>query len=98
MSTLPDALGMHIREASETTLEAVVTAHIRRYFAAHEGGFPPAGVYARILPLFERPLIVETLLLTGGNQLKAAALLGIDRNTLRKRMRALGVPAGKSAA
>jgi two-component system nitrogen regulation response regulator GlnG len=48
---------------------------------------PPAGtLYHRALAAFEKPLIEHALGRTGGNQLRAAQLLGINRNTLRKRI------------
>ncbi len=74
-----------------TSLEDAIAQYIRRYFCAHGESMPPAGMYDRILPLMERPLITEVLRVTGGNQLKAAALLGLNRNTLRKKIRMLGV-------
>lgn len=77
--------------ASSTTLEDAVEAHLKAYFAAHNGDLPPDGLMERILPLVERPLIAQALAATGGNQIRAAKLLGINRNTLRKRMRELGV-------
>jgi len=53
---------------------------------------PPAGrVYDEALAAFERPLFVEALRQTGGNQLRAAQLLGINRNTLRKRLSDLAI-------
>lgn len=73
------------------SLESAILEHLRRYFAAHEGSLPPQGLYERVLALVERPLIQETLKATAGNQLKAASVLGINRNTLRKRMRELGI-------
>ena len=48
-------------------------------------------LYRRVISLVELPLLVHVLELTGGNQLKAARLLGINRNTLRKRLRLLGI-------
>lgn len=70
-----------------STLEETVTVHLKRYFAAHdEGCLPPPGLYQRCLPLVERPLIEITLKATGGNQIKAAEVLGINRNTLRKKI------------
>lgn len=77
------------------SLEATMREHLRRYFAAHAGALPPSGLHDRVLTLVERPLIEETLQMVGYNQLKAAALLGINRNTLRKKMRQLGIAAGK---
>ncbi len=41
--------------------------------------------------MMERPLLLHALSLTGGNQLRAARLLGVNRNTLRKRCRDLGL-------
>ena len=74
------------------TLEKNVEAHLRQYFAAHTGGHLPApGLYGRVLPLMEKPLIEMTLRATGGNQIRAASVLGINRNTLRKKIRALGI-------
>ncbi|MDE3016670.1 MAG: hypothetical protein KGI29_07130 [Pseudomonadota bacterium] len=74
------------------TLEQDVDAHLKQYFDAHSsGGLPPPGLYARILPLVEKPLIARTLRATGGNQVKAAFVLGINRNTLRKKVAELGV-------
>ena len=60
--------------------------HIARYFAEHGSALPPDGVYDRLLAEVERPLIAACLEATGGNQLKAAKLLGINRNTLRKKL------------
>jgi DNA-binding protein Fis len=48
-------------------------------------------LYRETLALMERPLLVHVLALTGGNQLRAARLLGVNRNTLRKRCRQLGL-------
>jgi DNA-binding NtrC family response regulator len=52
-----------------------------------------ANLYELVLNLVERPLLQAVLRETGGNQLRAAALLGINRNTLRKKLRALGLKA-----
>ena len=48
-------------------------------------------VYRDVVALVERPLLEHALNLTGGNQLRAARLLGLNRNTLRKRCRQLGL-------
>ncbi len=50
-----------------------------------------ADLYANVIEMVERPLIAMTLEKTSGNQLQAAALLGINRNTLRKKITALGI-------
>ena len=69
-----------------------VERHINDYFAAHKGALPAAGLYDRVLREIERPLIVATLGATRGNQIKAAHLLGLNRNTLRKKIRELDIP------
>jgi two-component system nitrogen regulation response regulator GlnG len=72
------------------TLEKTVEAHLKRYFEAHET-LPPPGLYHRCMPLVERPLIETTLRAVGGNQIKAARILGINRNTLRKKISELKI-------
>ena len=52
----------------------------------------PGRIYQDVLVMLERPLLVHVLALTGGNQLKASRLLGVNRNTLRKRCRELRLP------
>jgi two-component system nitrogen regulation response regulator GlnG len=73
-------------------LAAAVERHLKGYFAAHKGGLPAAGLYDRVLREVERPLIVLTLGATRGNQIRAAHLLGLNRNTLRKKIRELDIP------
>jgi two-component system nitrogen regulation response regulator GlnG len=91
----------HVTLAAQRTLpaavpaqiEAFLTAQIQQYFSAHGTALPEAGLYDRLLVCLEKPLIVQTLRATGGNQIKAAEILGLNRNTLRKKMRALGIDA-----
>ena len=73
-------------------LSAAVGRHIKDYFAAHKGDLPAAGLYDRVLREVERPLIIHTLGATRGNQIRAAHLLGLNRNTLRKKIRELDIP------
>jgi two-component system nitrogen regulation response regulator GlnG len=73
-------------------LGAAVERHINEYFVAHKGAMPAAGLYDRVLREIERPLIVATLVATRGNQIKAAHVLGLNRNTLRKKIRELDIP------
>jgi len=75
----------------ENRLAACVDTHLRRYFDLHGGMLPPPGIYPRILREIERPLIEITLEATGGNQAKCAELLGINRNTLRKKITDLDI-------
>ena len=57
----------------------------------------PGSVYREALALLERPLLAHVLAVTGGNQLRAARLLGLNRNTLRKRCRDLALPLPRAA-
>jgi two-component system nitrogen regulation response regulator GlnG len=68
-----------------------VERHLKEYFAAHRDGLPAAGLYDRVLREIERPLILLTLAATRGNQIKASQLLGLNRNTLRKKIRELDI-------
>jgi len=79
------------REQEEDSLEQKIGAHLDQYFAGYAGTLPPDGIYDRILKDFEKPLIEKCLDATRGNQLKAAALLGLNRNTLRKKIRDLKI-------
>lgn len=72
-------------------LSASVAKHLRRYFDLHGGVLPPPGLYQRILREVELPLIEIALDATGGNQAKCADLLGINRNTLRKKITDLDI-------
>ena len=78
--------------SDEESLTDAVERHLRAYFDAHEGELPASGLYDRVLREVERPLIVATLAATRGNQIKAAHLLGLNRNTLRKKIRELDIP------
>jgi two-component system nitrogen regulation response regulator GlnG len=72
-------------------LSASVGRHLRRYFDLHGTLLPPPGLYGRILREVEGPLIEIALEATGGNQAKCADLLGINRNTLRKKITELDI-------
>jgi two-component system, NtrC family, nitrogen regulation response regulator GlnG len=72
-------------------LGAAVERHLKEYYAAHKDTLPAAGLYDRILREVERPLILLTLAATRGNQIRAAQLLGLNRNTLRKKIRELDI-------
>jgi two-component system, NtrC family, nitrogen regulation response regulator GlnG len=73
-------------------LSTAVERHINDYFVAHKGAMPATGLYDRVLREIERPLIIATLVATRGNQIKAAHVLGLNRNTLRKKIRELDIP------
>ena len=73
------------------SLTASIERHLRGYFEAHGDGLPAAGLYDRVLRELERPLLEITLSATRGNQLKAARVLGLNRNTLRKKIKDLDI-------
>ncbi len=85
--SVPIARGL----ADGERLSASVARHLKRYFDLHGGQLPPAGVYERILREVEAPLIEIALDATAGNQAKCADLLGINRNTLRKKITELDI-------
>jgi two-component system nitrogen regulation response regulator GlnG len=81
-----------LQEGDEpATLGAAVERHLTRYFLAQGEKLPPPGLYDRILREIERPLLSICLAATRGNQIRAAHLLGLNRNTLRKKVRDLGL-------
>ncbi len=88
LGQVPEAM---VRPAVNETLGDAVGRHVQRYFDLHGGLLPPAGIYARILREVEMPLIEIALEATGGNQAKCADLLGINRNTLRKKITQLDI-------
>src|SRR5580692_5511336 len=73
------------------SLAASVEQYLTQYFQAQGDRLPPPGVYDRIVQEVERPLISICLAATRGNQIRAAQLLGLNRNTLRKKIRDLGL-------
>lgn len=75
-------------------LSDAIELHMSRYFAAFGRDLPPDGLYDRVLAEVERPLLQLSLAAVRGNQLKAAKMLGINRNTLRKKLTTLGVDPG----
>jgi two-component system nitrogen regulation response regulator GlnG len=74
------------------TLSNAVERHIKEFLAAHNDGMGVTDVYDKIIAEVERPLIRLTLAATRGNQIKAASMLGLNRNTLRKKIRDLEIP------
>ena len=73
-------------------LAQAVERHIRQFLAASRDGMPMRDIYDQVIAEVERPLIQMTLSATRGNQIKAAAMLGLNRNTLRKKIRDLDIP------
>ena len=78
-------------------LPAAVERHLAAYFASCGEQMPPPGLYHRILREIEYPLLTVTLAATRGNQIRAADLLGLNRNTLRKKIRDLDIQVFRSS-
>lgn len=72
-------------------LTSSVAQHLDDYFHAHEGELPTDGLYDRVMHEVERCVIQKSLSAVNGNQLRAAKLLGINRNTLRKKIQELAI-------
>jgi two-component system nitrogen regulation response regulator GlnG len=85
-------------EAGSEPLSRAVERHIRQFLAARGDGAMPSDIYDRVLAEVERPLITMTLAMTRGNQIKAASMLGLNRNTLRKKIRDLEIPVVRGLA
>jgi two-component system nitrogen regulation response regulator GlnG len=81
--------------SSSSGLGATVHQFLEAYFEDHKGDLPSSGLYQVVLQEIEKPLIEITLKAVEGNQKKASEILGINRNTLRKKMQELGVKSGK---
>ncbi len=79
-------------DGRQETLAVSVERHIKQFLSASKDGMPMRDIYDRVIAEVERPLIAMTLSATKGNQIKAAAVLGLNRNTLRKKIRDLEIP------
>jgi len=72
-------------------LGGAVEVYLSSHFSSFPNGVPPPGLYHRILREIEVPLLTAALAATRGNQIRAADLLGLNRNTLRKKIRDLDI-------
>jgi two-component system, NtrC family, nitrogen regulation response regulator GlnG len=75
--------------AQSKDLSEMVERYLGAYFAEFGSELPPAGIYDRVIRQVERPLLSAALAATRGNQIRAAELLGLNRNTLRSRIKEL---------
>ena len=87
LSALPVQQGVEPIDLGGASLPEFMENYLARYFASFGTGLPPAGLYERILADVEPALLRAVLAATSGNQLRAADLLGINRNTLRVKLR-----------
>ncbi len=77
--------------AEPKDLSELVERHLAGYFASFGKELPPPGLYDRVIRQVEQPLLSAALAATRGNQIRAAELLGLNRNTLRSRIKALDI-------
>lgn len=87
LSQAPSVNGQAGNGHGEATLAEFAENYLNRYFANFGQQLPPPGLYDRMLAELEPPLLRAALAATSGNQLRAADLLGINRNTLRTKLR-----------
>ncbi|MFQ5466463.1 MAG: sigma-54 interaction domain-containing protein, partial [Thermodesulfobacteriota bacterium] len=90
----PDDLALPQRRGKRESLEDIITARLKPVID-RTGQTDKHDLYAFIMPFMERPLVRLVLEKTGGNQVKAAELLGINRNTLRKKIKELDIDIGR---
>ena len=84
--------------APDEAIDAAVRRHIERLAQQEPRSLDDGSLYQRIIAEVERPLIEAMLARHGGNQLRTARAMGLNRNTLRKRLDVLGIdPTGSSA-
>ncbi|MDI9408080.1 MAG: helix-turn-helix domain-containing protein [Candidatus Pacebacteria bacterium] len=76
-------------------LTRILAQHLRSYFAAVDDPMKVQRLYPQIIEEVERVLIVQCLDIAQGNQLRAARILGLNRNTLRRKIDELGIDIAK---
>ncbi len=81
-------------EAGKFSLEELVRSKIEEFLRKVDG-FPLKGLYSLVIPKMEKLLITLVLEKTKGNQVKCAKILGITRNTLRRKIASLKIPLDK---
>jgi two-component system, NtrC family, nitrogen regulation response regulator GlnG len=97
-SDIPDSpLDKAVGHTGSVSITQAVEENMRSYFSSFGDQLPPPGLYNRVLAELEYPLILAVLTATRGNHIKAADILGLNRNTLRKKIRELGVSVYRSA-
>lgn len=87
-SVLPIEQDLAVR-LDKHSLEAIVELKISR-FLDQIGSYYPEDLHSLIMKKVEKPLLGQILRRTGGNQVHASKILGINRNTLRKKMKLYG--------
>ena len=87
----PIATSMPEPVSQTLEIEKILETYVDGFFAQDCQGIAPGQIYEHFLNCLERPLLEQTLKITKGNQIQAAALLGLNRNTLRKKISKLGI-------
>jgi len=87
----PPGSGLPMQENLQTLMQETIT----RYFDAHFAHDMPEELHGHVTAAVEQPMIEWVLRNTNGNQIKAAEILGINRNTLRAKIRQLGIEVKK---
>ncbi len=82
---------MNDNEINENDMARYVRKTLKEYFRDLDGEDPCCGMYDMVMDCVERPLLEMVLEHAGGNQSRAAEMLGINRNTLRKKMLQHGI-------
>jgi len=85
-------ISANLKDRSDKNLSQTVKEQLAGLFSTPEGRLPAIGLYDRVIKQVEKPLITLTLQATRGNQVKAAEVLGVNRNTLRKKIKELEIP------
>lgn len=80
-----------MQDSEYKSIIEAIEAKIDKFFEMHEGKSPDSGLYDRVVREVERALISKTIAHTNGIQVKASKILGINRNTLRKKMKELSI-------
>ncbi|HVL58920.1 MAG TPA: Fis family transcriptional regulator [Burkholderiaceae bacterium] len=72
------------------SIDEAITRSLEKYFRDLEGSRPSA-IYDMVLSAVERPMLEVVMKQAHGNQLRASEMLGINRNTLRKKLQQYGM-------
>ena len=72
------------------TLQEAVTSNLEKYFEDLDNT-QPGLIYDMVLSAVEKPMLEVVMRHAGGNQLRASAMLGINRNTLSKKLTTYGL-------
>jgi two-component system nitrogen regulation response regulator GlnG len=84
-----------LKDEAEVPLGSFIETYLAEEFGRLNGRLPEPGLHERILREVEKPLIAKCLAVTRGNQIKAAEILGVNRNTLRAKIRSLDIPVNR---